>query len=260
MRIKVRLILIAFVVLAALTGGAAFILFSAARHEPQFYQQALQVEPQQQQEAGDQLEQSVLELHNSARKEGHWEAVFTETQINGWLAADLPDKFPQILPPGTEQPRVSIDPERIKIACRYKRGNVNTVISFDLAVNLTTETNTLAVRVSKVRAGALPVPLKRFLAPITKAGADSDIPLRWSQTEGDPVALVTVPHSHKDYAHREIYLETVKMRDGEVVLAGRTQRRSPGQHTVAQRSPVTPKSAGSQSGAGTGSANSILQR
>jgi len=235
---NLRLIIVALVLLVAVTSGAAFVLYSATRHEPQFYRQALRVEPELQREAGDKLEQSVLELHNSARTEGHWEAVFTEDQINGWLAADLPEKFPHMLPKGTDQPRVSIDPQRIKIACRYQRGKVNTVISFDLSVNLTSEPNTLAVRVSKVRAGALPVPLKRFLAPFTKAGADSDIALRWSQTDGDPVALVTVPHQHEDYAHREIYLETIEMRDGEIALAGRTQRPESTRHAIARRTEI----------------------
>lgn len=235
MRINVRLIIVSLILLAAAAGVGGLLLYSAARHEPQFYQQALRIEPQQQQEAGAELEQNVLELHNTARDEGRWEAVFTEAQINGWLAADLPEKFPHMLPVGTEQPRVSIDPEQIKIACRYQRGKVNTVISFNLGVHLTTEPNTLAIRVSKVRAGALPVPLKRFLAPITKAGADSDIELRWSQTEGDPVALVTIPHQHEDYSHREIYLESLEMRNGSIALAGRTQRPETTQHVVALR-------------------------
>lgn len=258
MRRNVRLIIVALILLAAFTGAAAALLYSASRHQPQFYQQALRIEPELQREAGDELEQNVLELHNSARDEGRWEAVFTESQINGWLAADLPEKFPHMLPVGTDQPRVSIDPQRIKIACRYQRGKVNTVISFNLSVNLTTEPNTLAIRVSKVRAGALPVPLKRFLSPITKAGADSDITLRWSQTDGDPVALVTVPHQHEDYSHREIYLESIEMRNGEVALAGRTQQPGATQHVVALRSESPAAPAGGQSEAG--SSKATLQR
>ena len=169
MRKKVRVIIVALFILSVLAGSAAFVLYSASRHEPQFYKQALQVEPERQREAGDELEKNVLELHNTARNEGRWEAVFTAEQINGWLAADLPEKFPHILPEGTDEPRVSINSDRIKIACRYQNGKVNTVVSFDLIVNLTSDTNTLAVRVSRVRAGALPVPLKQFLAPITRA-------------------------------------------------------------------------------------------
>ena len=255
MRIKVRLFTIVLFTLLALVSGAALVLYSASRHQPQFYTQALRVEPELQREAGDELEKNVLELHNTARNEGLWQAVFTEAQINGWLAADLPEKFPHILPTGTNEPRVSIDSDRIKIACRYRRGKVNTIISFDLIVNLTSETNTLAIRVSKVRAGALPVPLKRLLTPITKACARSNITLRWSQIDGDPVALVTIPHQHVDYAHREIYLESFEMRDGEIALAGRTQKTEDNLHAVAQ---LPQTSAGTQSDSG--SSNVTIQR
>ena len=253
-----RIVALLSIVLVAVAAVLMFVAYRASQQVPHFYQQALHIEPDAGAQAGDELERQVLDLANEAREEGYWEAVFTEAQINGWLAADLPEKFPHILPAGTDQPRVSINPKRIKIACRYQRGNVNTVISFDLSVSLTSETNTLAIRVSKVRAGALPVPLKRFLAPITKVSADSDITLRWSQTDGDPLALVTVPHQHEDYLHREIYLETFELLDGEIVLAGRTQKSGENQHAVAQLSRVPHTSAGSQSDVG--SSNVIIQR
>ncbi len=50
---------------------------------------------------------------------GHWSAVFTDEQINGWLAADLPEKFPQLLPPEIQDPRVVFAPGQLQLACRY---------------------------------------------------------------------------------------------------------------------------------------------
>ena len=212
--------------LLVLTTGllvCGLVVYRAARHEPAFYRQALLAEPELQTEAGASLEQSVLDLHNTARREGDWQAVFTEEQLNGWLAADLPVKYPSLLPPGALDPRVNLAPQFAQVACRVKRGKINSVVSFAIDVALTEETNQLAVRIFKVRAGALPVPLKRFLDRITSAAAKADIALSWKQTDGDPVALVTVPVSHEDYAHREVYLETVELRDGEVYLSGRTE-------------------------------------
>jgi hypothetical protein len=149
--------------------------------------------------------------------------VFTEEQVNGWLVADLPEKFPNVLPPGTQEPRVAIDAEAIRVACRFDNGKFKTVISMALDVDLTTETNTLAVRVSKLRAGTLPVPLKHFLDKISVAASRGDIPIAWRQIDGDPVALVTVPVTHEDYAHREIYVDTIELREREIYLAGHTE-------------------------------------
>jgi hypothetical protein len=225
-RKRLRYLLIGVVTVFGLLAVVVAVLYQAAQREPVFYQEALLIEPAHQEEAGDSLEQNVLELHNEVRESGTWEAVFTDEQINGWLAADLPSKFPNVLPAGTQEPRVKIDPEFVRVACRFDNGKIGTVVSFAIDVDLTTETNTLAVRVSKLRAGALPVPLKQILDKITSAAGRGDIPLRWRQVEGDPVALVTVPVTHDDYAHREIYVDSVELRDGEVYLAGHTEQGS----------------------------------
>ncbi|MFV2067816.1 MAG: hypothetical protein ACC645_12650 [Pirellulales bacterium] len=195
----------------------------AVQHEPEFYRRVLQVEPQRQVEAGDELEQTVLDLHNNTRLPGYWEACFTEEQINGWLASDLPDKFPNTLPAGVQDPRVVIEQGYARLACRYEHGSVLTVISLALEVHLTEEPNTLAFRVSRLRAGVVPVSFARFLDPIRDAARQGNLPVRWSETDGDPVALVTIPTEHEDYAHANIFLESVQLLDRAIHLAGRTE-------------------------------------
>ena len=224
MRKAIRYLLLTTAVVLGLLGIAVLGLYKAAQREPKFYRQAMLAKPLENEEAGDALEQRVLDLHNEVLSIGTWEAVFTEAQVNGWLVADLPEKFPNILPAGTQEPRVAIDAEAIRVACQFDNGKFKTIISMALDVDLTTETNTLAVRVSKLRAGALPVPLKQFLDKITVAASRGDIPLKWRQMDGDPVALVTVPVTHEDYAHQEIYVDTVELREGEIYLAGHTER------------------------------------
>lgn len=214
--------LIVLVVLVSVAGGTACFFYRAAQHEPAFYQQAMRIEPQQQAQAGDELEQHVLELHNEVRTAGTWEAVFTEDQINGWLAADLPEKFPGVLPEGVASPRVAIRDNEIQIAARYEHKLVKSVVSIILGVCLTDETNTVAVTIKRIRAGMLPVPIRQCLDRISRTAEKGEIPLRWSQDEGDPVAFVTIPSTRRDYAHREIFVETIELREGEIYMSGRT--------------------------------------
>ncbi len=224
MRKAIRYLLLSMIVVLGLLGIAVFTLYTAAQREPEFYQQAMKVEPQEYKAAGDQLEQEILDLHNDVRSVGTWEAVFTEDQVNGWLVSDMPEKFPSLLPRGTQEPRVSIDEDAIRVACRFDNGKFKTIVSLVIDVDLTTDINTLAVRVSKLRAGSLPVPLKQFLDKISIAARRGSIPLKWRQLDGDPVALVTIPVSHEDYAHREIYVDAIELREGEIYLAGHTQQ------------------------------------
>ena len=166
--------------LVGIAGLAILGSYLAATHEPQFYREALKTEPAQQAELGAQLEQAVLDMRNDALRGGRWQAVFTDEQLNGWLAADLPEKFPNLLPAGVEEPRIVIEQNEAHIACRYDNGQISTVISFALAINLTDEPNTLAVQVSKLRAGGCPfrcasfsirLPRRRKTAKCRCAGA-----------------------------------------------------------------------------------------
>jgi hypothetical protein len=209
------LVLIAVLMLA--WGG-----YEAARREPDFYRKAMQAQPVQQEQMGDQMERAALGLHNDVRRDGRWQATFTADQVNGWLAADLPQKFPQMLPPEMREPRVAIAPNEARVACRYDNGQVSTVISFSLQANLTDQPNTIALRISKLRAGALPVPLRQFLDPIAAAAQKGQVPLRWSQSEGDPVALLTIPFASEQFGNREVHLDAIELKEGELRVAGTT--------------------------------------
>jgi hypothetical protein len=212
----------AALILALLTWG----VHRATQHVPDFYQQALVNEPEQQEAAGDQLERHVLQLHNEARRAGQWQAVFTDEHINGWLAVDLPEKFPGILPKTLQDPRVAVTPEAVRIAFRYEDGQFSTVVSLEVEAHLTDEPNVLALRIRKARAGLLPVPLKKVLDAIQTAAREADLMLHWAQQEGDPVALVTLPTEHKEYRRRALSLKAVELRRGEIVVAGRTNDES----------------------------------
>lgn len=199
-------------------------LYQAWRHEPEFYAKALAASPKQQELAGEELEKNVLELRNEVRREGRWEVEFTDAQINGWMAVDLPKDFPDLLPPTVRQPRVAIADDEITLAFRYDDGKMNTVISLGVDVWLTEDPNVVAIRVRKARAGRIPLPLNQFIDKLTRAARHSEIELRWLQEEGDPVALVRVPIEHEIYDSSELRLEGIQLGDGVIRVAGRSGR------------------------------------
>jgi hypothetical protein len=214
---------VAAVLLVVALAATLFIVYRASRHVPQFYVQALAADPAVQRSAGDELERRALELHNDVQHAGDWEAVFTQEQINGWLAVDLIEKFPDLLPPEAKDPRVEITPQEIRLACRYQDGNIETVISLAVTASMSEEPNTIAVRIKRVRAGALPVPFKQFLEDITQASRESGLDLRWLQSEGDPVALVRLPTENTELPDRTLHLKRFELREGEAYLSGETQ-------------------------------------
>jgi hypothetical protein len=221
-RNRVRLFVYPLVGVAIAAAGAFYGVWRATQQTPEFYQTEMQKDPVKLVADGEAMEKQVLQFHNEVRRTGRWEAIFTDEQINGWLAVDLPEKFPRALPRGVSEPRIVIQEEEAVVACRYKNPKIATVFSMGVEVSLTGEPNVVAVRIRKARAGLMPISLKQLLEHATKYAYKSDVPLRWMQIDGDPVALVTVPAEHEDFLHR-ITIETINLRDGEVYLAGRTE-------------------------------------
>jgi hypothetical protein len=220
---------------------AAWVVYCASRQAPDFYRQALEASPEAQHEQGQRFEQQALTLHNQAYHAGRWEVRFAQDEINGWLAAELPAKFPHVLPTGVSEPRIDIRPGNVRLAIHYQRGNVDTVVSLTGDAYLTEHPNEVAIRIEQARAGLVPVPLARFLQEITERAARADIPLRWTEVGGAPVAIVRLPLESKEADRRRVVVERLTISAGELLVAGRTDERSlDGVESVAPSTAVQP--------------------
>jgi hypothetical protein len=208
-------------VLLLLAAIAAVAFYRAAQYVPEFYQQAVAVEPAMQQAASEGMIKRATDLASDVQKPGAWQATFTAAEINGWLAVDLVKNHADLLPGTISDPRVAITPDAVTIACRYREGRINTVLS--LAVDAYLEgPNVVALRVRKVRAGALPLPLDDVLKQIARSTERLEWRIEWRQASGDPVALVSIP-SPRDKHRRVVQLETLRLGNGEIHVAGTTK-------------------------------------
>jgi hypothetical protein len=161
-------------------------------------------------------------LLNQARRPGRWNGLFTTAQINGWLAVDLANHQRQLLAEGIGDPRVAIDGDRVRIGFHWRRGGMETVGSVELGVSLI-EPNVVACRLYAARAGCLPLPQGGVIKRISQLASRAEIPLYWSQTDGDPVAIVTLPPGDPG-DDRQIWLERLEMHDGQIQVTGRTRK------------------------------------
>jgi hypothetical protein len=221
-----RILLGCLTVAILVTVVIVMLVYCGTQHVPEYYKQALATDlsPRQQAELGDDFEREALELHNEAQRVGAWEAVFTDAQVNAWLANDLPQNHPRALPSDLDDPRVRITPEEVQVACKYNGDPIATVLSISADVYLTDKPNQLAIRIRSVRAGLIPLPLKNLMDRVTDVARRSGLQLVWSQQEGDPVALLQIPSQIDPKTKREVHIEMLELRDGEIYLAGRTDR------------------------------------
>jgi hypothetical protein len=205
-----------------LIGLAMVGVFLALQSEPSFYVAAVESPVANPQESGEELERNILALHNDAHDAGTWTALFTDEQVNGWLAADLPEKFPELLPSSVTDPRVHFASGEVQLGCRLTGNRFASVVSATVSVQLADEPNTLAVRIHGAWAGRFPLPLKGLLDQVREAADRADVPLRWVQVDGDPVALITLTDlSPLDDGHQP-RLTRIEFGEGTLQLTGQT--------------------------------------
>jgi hypothetical protein len=221
-----RIVLWAFGVVLVLIVGGLFLLYRATQHVPEFYRQAIAVDPAVQEKASDQMLRQATALASDVKKPGHWEAVFTAEQINGWLAVDLVRNHPDALPSSLRDPRVAIEPGEITLACRFQQGNASSVLTLAVEPYLA-EPNVLALRFRGARAGLVPMPLSQVVDRVTDAARHTDLRLQWRQNGGDPVALISLPQP-RDPSGKVVRVEVLEVRQGAVYVSGTTERQGPG--------------------------------
>lgn len=189
-------------------------------YQPGYYRAMVDLPRSQRDENAKQFVASSLQLSNDIRNEPLWEAVFSDQEVNAWLAQDLLTHFAEHLPPEVRQPRVVFETDRIVLAFQYRQSGIETVITV-MARPRVSQDNTVELTIETVRAGILPVYADGVLDRITGHARARGIDVTWSRREGYPVVrLYYSPNLQRE----DVRLETVQLRGGQMRLAGRSDR------------------------------------
>ncbi|MCE9548418.1 MAG: hypothetical protein K8T25_23330 [Planctomycetia bacterium] len=228
--VKKRLVIgaMAVSVLAALA-WAGYLSF---RHVPTFYADALRqpAAPPNDAQHEHEMVRQMTALAGEAMRPGAWRTALDQRQINAYLANDLGTMNPHLLPANVQEPRVAIRADGLYIGWRSK-SNWSTAIYSICLVPYVTKPNQLAVRISRIRAGAIPVPLGEVLDKLSAAAAKANIRLRWQQMDGDPVAIIDLPP--EGFAGtRPTVLDSIELTAGSIILGGHTERSDGKEPTV----------------------------
>jgi hypothetical protein len=207
-----------------LIGIAVPSVYQASKSVPEFYQAAVALEPEAQEDERDAFVARATALASDLNGQGRWQSLFTADEINAWLALELSTKYPQLLPAGVRDPRVSITAEGATLGCLYRSGEIDSVVTVTFEAYLHSP-HVVAIRISHARAGALPVPLGLILDGISNVARDLNLRLEWRKAQGDPVALITLPPLG-DGPRESMRLDSIELREGELFVAG-TVGRSP---------------------------------
>lgn len=220
MRGRILFTLIAIVLLGLLAAAVVFV-YRASQQVPAFYSEELSIPVQTQEKSSDLMLKQVTTLYSDLQVNRRWSEVFKAQTINGWLAVDLPRNNPTLLPAGMHDPRVHIGPEGITMACQVERNGFHGVISLQVTA-FVESAEVVGLQIHKARLGAIPWALDGVLKGISQAAQQSNVLIRWRQSAGDPVALITIPPVNRD-RKQIIRMDTIRLEEGALVVGGTTE-------------------------------------
>ncbi len=219
-------------VLLLLGGASVLWVYTASQQVPEFYDVAVAVNPKDQAVERDAFVARAAASASDLQSDGHWHSLFTADEINAWLALELAANYPDLLPVELCDPRISLSPGAATIGCRYRTGELETVVSITLDAYLQ------APNVLRARP---PCPGRRLAGA---AGAHSDgicaaqqlnLRLELRHAHGVPVALITFPPvgDGKSLPPR---LDSIELGHGELFVSGRA-----GHPLPPDASPIVPE-------------------
>ena len=204
----------------SLLGGIVLAAWLSLTYRPAYYRDMVELSPSKREKNAKQFVTASLQLSNDIRNERSWEAIFSDQEVNAWLAQDLLTHFAEHLPSEVREPRVIFETDRIVLAFQYKQFGVDTVITV-IARPRVPRDNAVELTIESVRAGILPVYSDGVIDKIIGHARTRGIDVRWQRHDGYP--LITLFYS-ASLQREDVRLENLQIRGGQLRLVGRSER------------------------------------
>jgi len=214
------LFIAAFFAVAMVVAVNVVFAWHRTRTMPEFYQEALNRPAESWVQAGADLQSQLLQLNTDLLHQEIWQAEFSSEQINAWLVLELPERFPDTLPPQMSDPRIAFIDDEIRFAFRVASSQFSGVVNGRAQVYCTDEPSQLAVEIQSLSSGLIPLPISPWAEAISEGFAQQGIGLTWSQQDGNPLALVDLPDKFLNIHGRRVSLDAIVVQDELLMMSG----------------------------------------
>ena len=202
--------------------GCLVVVALLLKHEPAF-SRATVADPDAERAAARLVTKGAA-LHAALGRAGPWGAAISDSELNAWLATDLPRNHPKLLPRGISTPRLHFRPQRVETCVRVGSGLLSAVVWCDLEVTLR-GVNQLGIVVQIASLGALPLPAAPVLAEAGRRLAALGCVTELRPRDGRMVLVVYIPATLG--GGPQWRLESLRIDAGEMVVAGTTSLPDP---------------------------------
>ncbi|MBI1917328.1 MAG: hypothetical protein HYS12_21725 [Planctomycetes bacterium] len=211
-------------IVLVLTGGTCATLILLIRHEPEAYRRACLPPGRERALRSQEFYSGFLELYNACtNKDRDLDLCLTDEQINSYFVEDFQRSgvARRLLPEKISEPRVLLEPGKVRLAFRYGSGLWSTIITIDFGLWLCPEeSNVIALELQGLHAGSLPIGAQAFLDSLSEIAEQNNIQVSWHRypPTGNPVALLRFQSDSRDMT---LQLQAVHVEQGNIVIRGR---------------------------------------
>jgi hypothetical protein len=200
--------------------GLLIGVYCALTYEPPFYRERVAMGGKHRQAEADRFVAQSLQLRNDIANEEQWEAVFTDDEVNAWLVRELVAHFGDRVPQGVDDPVVAFNLDQVTLAFKVDRGPFRTLVWVVARARVAAD-HTVALRLEKIRAGAMPIAADELVEPITTQAKALGLNIEWQEEEGQPVAFIGYSPNP---GRVDVVLDRVQLLDGQIYISGRSKR------------------------------------
>jgi hypothetical protein len=224
--------LVAASIALVLAGSTSATLFLLIRHEPEAYRRACLPPGPVRTQRSQEFKKGFSELWNACTNKDHeLDLRLSDEQINSYFAEDFKRSglAQHLLPEKISEPRIILEPGKVRLAFRYGSGLWSTIITIDFGLWLPTkEPNVVALELQGLHAGSLPIGAQAFLDNLSDIAEQNNIQVSWHRypPTGNPVALLRFQSDARDPS---LQLNDVHVEQGNLVIRGKPVESEPAQ-------------------------------
>ncbi len=118
-----------------------------------------------------------------------------------------------------QSPRIALENDRLRFAFRLGSGKLSTVVSADLKLWLAKdEPNVMAIQISSLKAGAIPVSLVSIFDRLLDQARQNGIDANWYRYKGNPVVVIRF---QADQARPTMLFQALEVERGSITIRGK---------------------------------------
>jgi hypothetical protein len=213
-----RRLMVMMLVLLVVVAGGLYSTYQATQTAPDFYKTVV-AKPVAQTNAPpvrEVAEEQIEKVETAAKAKSNWKFEFTQDQINEFLAKDLPEQAPNLLPKNIKDPRIKIEPGKALLGCQYDSENFKAVLWIETEAAVADDGKSIRLIPKSAGAGMLPMPLSRLFERLKGLrGKTGAVVIEFNSEPPESITLRLRPEAlapeQADYHIDSIRLEAEKL-------------------------------------------------